>query len=353
MRRSLVLAAVGLSVVLAGCVGDTHPARDVRSHQAVLQAYGHTNNGPAYWWWEYGTTRKGVASGQGTRTPRQGPASSPSNVFVAQGVTGLDPLQAYYFRACGQDQKAGSPAVCANVETFTTAPGDSTYAVVNGIPTFTASAGNRHEIGVSSNSQNVQVSEGIRGNTTPLTGAVVLAGNGCGFSVTIGGFDYPTGASCPVGSYLQLNMSPYRDIVNTYSSTTPINASLGDGDDQFEGGPNSGEVVSGGKGDDYLIAGEGSSAIAGAGQLYGEIGNDLLYGGDSDDNLHGGPGNDTIRGGSGSDSLYGEDGNDTLYGGSGIDGFSCGPGDDTIHVDNVDEFNDHSSGCEHYVIDGG
>ena len=49
MRRAAVLAALAAASILAGCVGETSPATKVRATQAQLNAFGHTNNGPAYW----------------------------------------------------------------------------------------------------------------------------------------------------------------------------------------------------------------------------------------------------------------------------------------------------------------
>ncbi len=132
MRRVAVLAALVAAGALAGCVGDTRSASTVRATQAQLNAYGHTDNGPAYWWWEYATTRRAVDNGQGTKTPRQGPASSAEDVSVNAVVKNLDPAQTYYFRACGQDQKAGSAARCGTTAHFGTAPADSLAAVTDG-----------------------------------------------------------------------------------------------------------------------------------------------------------------------------------------------------------------------------
>lgn len=53
MRRAAMLVLmVGAVAVLAGCVGDTDPATDVRAHPATLNAHVYTNDGPATWWWE-------------------------------------------------------------------------------------------------------------------------------------------------------------------------------------------------------------------------------------------------------------------------------------------------------------
>ena len=89
-RRVFALLSIAVAPVLAGCVGDTDLASHVRATRAQLNAHGHTNNGPARWWWEYATTRKAVASGQGARTTRRGPASSASDVSLTETVTGLD-----------------------------------------------------------------------------------------------------------------------------------------------------------------------------------------------------------------------------------------------------------------------
>lgn len=71
-------------------------------------------------------------------------------------------------------------------------------------------------------------------------------------------------------------------------------------------------IVSGGEGDDFLIAGTAPTT------LRGEAGNNRLIGGSADDRLSGGTGNDTFRGGAGGDSIQGGTGRDSLtYGGEG------------------------------------
>jgi Ca2+-binding RTX toxin-like protein len=122
------------------------------------------------------------------------------------------------------------------------------------------------------------------------------------------------------------------DIIVAHSSST---LSGGAGNDYLDGG--SGSILYGGTGDDFL---EGVSS-----NLNGGAGDDLLHswaGGE----LYGGTGNDTVGGGRGS-VLNGGDGDDslaageaTLYGGAGNDRIKVGyggyieggVGDDTINV---------------------
>lgn len=105
--------------MLAACVGDTNPATNVQAHQATLNAHGHTNNGPAYWWWEYSPSQTTLENGQGTSTPHRGPASSATDVNLSEAVTGLTEQATYYFRACGQDQSSTSGS-CGKTLSFTT-----------------------------------------------------------------------------------------------------------------------------------------------------------------------------------------------------------------------------------------
>lgn len=77
--------------------------------------------------------------------------------------------------------------------------------------------------------------------------------------------------------------------------------------------------VSGGRGDDVLVAGDRSSSLSGGG------GSDLLVGGPADDGLvgdgaYGGvDGNDTLLGGGGNDMILGGPGGDVIRGGPGMD----------------------------------
>lgn len=65
--------------------------------------------------------------------------------------------------------------------------------------------------------------------------------------------------------------------------------------------------LSGGPGDDVLVASAGNDTLLGGSgndSLTAGAGDDELFGGDGDDSLRGGQGNDTIDGGAGSDSLF-------------------------------------------------
>lgn len=84
------MLATGGALALTGCVGDTDRATSVRANQAQLNAHGHTTNGPAYWWWEYGISRNLVANGGGTKTPRNGAASSAVDVSLNTVVKNLE-----------------------------------------------------------------------------------------------------------------------------------------------------------------------------------------------------------------------------------------------------------------------
>ncbi|MDO5297200.1 MAG: M91 family zinc metallopeptidase [bacterium] len=147
--------------------------------------------------------------------------------------------------------------------------------------------------------------------------------------------------------------------------------------------------ITGGEGDDYIIAGSGHDTIAdnyganiingGAGndviiahgldvgphegyinRLEGGSGNDYLEGGNGRDYLIGGEGNDTLyglggddelQGGAGKDYLDGGQGNDILYGGEGHDSLVGGQGDDQLYGDAGDDLLIGASGQDH--IDGG
>jgi streptogramin lyase len=132
-RLSLAVPILLASTVLvAGCVGDTDPATDVTSKTARLNAHGHTNNGPATWWWEYSSSKPTLEAGNGVQVcgvgtgPKEpdnrcGPAETPNSNDIPLNVviTGLAPNTTYYFRACGKDQSAQSGS-CLTIRSFKT-----------------------------------------------------------------------------------------------------------------------------------------------------------------------------------------------------------------------------------------
>jgi hypothetical protein len=123
-------------VAFAGCVGTTDPATNITNMSAKLNAHGHTNNGPAVWWWEYATAQNALGSDSDVEVcgnppeadHRCGPASASSDVSLSVTVSGLTPNTTYYFRACGQDQTAGSSPTCGPTLSFKTLAG-TTYAL--------------------------------------------------------------------------------------------------------------------------------------------------------------------------------------------------------------------------------
>lgn len=116
------------------------------------------------------------------------------------------------------------------------------------------------------------------------------------------------------------------------------------------------EVLSGGDGNDVILAGSGVDT------LNGDAGNDLLCGGGDSDSLDGGAGNDALYGGEGADSLsggagddvlYGEGGNDALTGAAGNDTLSGGVGSDSMHGGEGDDRLDGSEGNDYLSGDAG
>lgn len=105
-----------------------------------------------------------------------------------------------------------------------------------------------------------------------------------------------------------------------------------DGDDTLIGSAAT-EIVSGGQGNDSIIAQAGNDTVSGDeddDDISGDEGNDILNGGDGNDLISGGSGNDAIFGGFDNDLLFGEEGNDYISGGSGDDAISGGLGNDTL-----------------------
>lgn len=116
-----------------------------------------------------------------------------------------------------------------------------------------------------------------------------------------------------------------RDFFNFNSTTSPINANGGNGNDNIYSADGD-DKLSGGKGDDLISGGPGND------RLDGQNGNDIIVGGEGDDTviggigidrLYGNQGNDTLRGGSGADLLVGGQGTDSVQGHAGADRFYC------------------------------
>ena len=314
MRRLLAGPALLGCVLLAGCVGDTDPASQLRSTRAQLNAHGHTNNGPAAWWWEYGTRRTTVAGGQGTRTPRRGPASSGADVALTEVVNGLQPDQPYYFRACGQDAAAGSAVTCGQVRRFRTSPADSIIGIARpaGAPAhvnYVAAPTVRHDVTIEAPNRVVETLEDATGQDPPLLGATLATGPGCQAVPDARG--YLTDATCsdPAGldRRITATMGPFADRVQLPFGSAIVH--FGAGDDTLEG-----------------------SFVDLPEEVYGEAGDDQLRGGEGNDFIAGGEGNDFVAGG------FGADGNDVLDGGPGADFYYCDGPLDVALVDHAAEF---------------
>lgn len=92
-------------------------------------------------------------------------------------------------------------------------------------------------------------------------------------------------------------------------------------DDMFEGPP-PGQQISGGAGEDFVLAGPGDDLILGEADrdtILARAGDDIVFGGPAGDFLAGGAGEDVLDGEEGDDTLYGERGNDRLFGDAGSD----------------------------------
>jgi hypothetical protein len=316
VRRVLsVVALVGAVALLTGCVGNTDLATDVRATQAQLNAHGHTNNGPASWWWEYGISRGAVSNGQGTQTPHAGPASSgSSDVSLKTVVKGLDRSQSYYFRACGQDKAAGSPRTCGKVLGFYTGPADSTVKTVdqaNGVVRLTGATTVAHDVVIAEDGSFEEFEDP---STSPPTGSALLPSGGQCVPrpseqfKALGLTPYLDHIFCFNTAYEQATLGPYDDVYDATATERTQDVDLGGGNDVYDGAAFS-DTVRGGPGADVLI---------------GETGNDNLDGGDGSDFLYSGPGTDTLIGGNNDDQLHGAVGSVTTY--------DCGPGVDLIFV---------------------
>ncbi|MDK3017184.1 calcium-binding protein [Pseudodonghicola flavimaris] len=100
--------------------------------------------------------------------------------------------------------------------------------------------------------------------------------------------------------------------------------------------------------EDFAFQGEIDIKVigtAGANQLFGSAGDDLLRGNNGKDALFGEDGDDTLQGGNKADALDGGYGDDTLTGGGGQDSFTFYSGHDLItdFTDDIDTIVLHSS----------
>lgn len=89
-------------------------------------------------------------------------------------------------------------------------------------------------------------------------------------------------------------------------------------------------TLSGGGGDDLIIAGSQAALHDRANEAYGGSGNDVIRGGKTQLNAWGDEGNDIIKGSTSGDYLYGGLGDDSLNGAGGNDYVHGGDGDDVI-----------------------
>ncbi len=96
-----------------------------------------------------------------------------------------------------------------------------------------------------------------------------------------------------------------------------------EGDDYLKGGPVN-DIIRGGDGDDTIFGGDGNDTISGG------IGRDIIRGWRDDDDIDGGDDNDAIDGGTGNDIIKGGWGDDIILGGLGRDIIYGGDGSDTI-----------------------
>jgi hypothetical protein len=118
---------------------------------------------------------------------------------------------------------------------------------------------------------------------------------------------------CPASliSAIQIDAGAGSDSVIA-SVPVPIQASMGAGNDSFQGGSEV-DTVRGGPGSDKASLGAGD---------------DTASMGGGTDKAYGGPGNDTLKGGAAGDKLSGQGGADWLLGGGGHDQLLAGGGQD-------------------------
>jgi Ca2+-binding RTX toxin-like protein len=107
----------------------------------------------------------------------------------------------------------------------------------------------------------------------------------------------------------------------------------GDGDDVLDGGTGD-DYLQGNLGGDALYGGGGNDTLEGDNPDLPEAGgSDSLYGGEGDDQLSGAAGADLLNGGTGTDQLFGGADNDVLDGGAGDDYLAGDESDDSVGGD--------------------
>ncbi|MFN9985458.1 MAG: calcium-binding protein, partial [Pirellula sp.] len=119
------------------------------------------------------------------------------------------------------------------------------------------------------------------------------------------------------------------------ASVTEIYADGGTGNDRIQIKPSVSKrvVLSGGSGDDWLVAGSLQAVLAGGDGddwIVGSSVVDLISGNDGNDRIWGRAGDDTIYAGNGDDEVEGEEGNDVIFVGEGINLAKGGPGRDRM-----------------------
>jgi Ca2+-binding RTX toxin-like protein len=129
-------------------------------------------------------------------------------------------------------------------------------------------------------------------------------------------FRFSNGTALSVNDIINLQGTDENDTARFLDSTTPINLSMGDGDDTVQSGRGD-DIINGGSGNDIINSGDGNDIINGDGDddfVNSGRGNDIIEGGKGNDTLNGGQGDDIyIYGkGDGKDIVLDTDGNDTL-----------------------------------------
>jgi Ca2+-binding RTX toxin-like protein len=258
----IVVATSGL----AACVGGTDPATNVRATQARLHAHGHTNDGPAEWWWEYSSSRPTLESGGGTKVcgtepdGRCGPASSAAEVRLSTVVSGLTPDTTYHFRACGQDTNDANPS-CNGILSFRTTKANSTAAVSGGVLTFTAPA--------TASPTNAFVSRRFTDSDGVIkyqledlvsedraAGTSIVPGAGCS---SIPGRPIDDAVRCPVAGITRIRalLNDGNDLATTDDSVTvPSTLDGGAGQDRLRGGDGADDLLITGPGGNLAFGGE-------------------------------------------------------------------------------------------------
>ena len=181
---------------------------------------------------------------------------------------------------------------------YTMAAGDTNLEALSSTPNMVINGNGLNNL-ISFADTGNQTLNGAGGNDTLIGGAGADVLNG---STGVDTADYSGDASGILVDLLSANLNTGQAAGDTYSSIENLTGGAGADNLRGSGGNN---LIDGGAGNDAIFGRAGNDTLEGG------IGNDVLLGGGGADVLNGGAGNDNLLGGTGADQLNGGTGIDT------------------------------------------